>query len=152
MIEEMEIKMRNLLQEVGHSVSIVITVLSFYRFILAKHETSSMTSAVLMILKRPGVRKSYRKNSWVSSNDDHGGLSTLHEIAITHVFLCRNLRMSNKASQRTDKVETVPHAVGLSYEHSITKESSNANLLQCCIPNHPHIFHAGDQMSKHAAN
>ena len=50
-----------------------------------------MTSAVLMTLKRLGVRRSCKKNSWVSSNGDQerAPLSTtqIYDIATTHVFM-----------------------------------------------------------------
>lgn len=93
MIEEMEIKMRNLLQEVSLPSSTVYCycrlipdLRSIDRFILARREISSMTSAVLMILKKLDVRRSCKKNLWVSSSDDLDDLGPVRENERHHMY------------------------------------------------------------------
>ena len=71
MIEEMEIKMRNLLQEVKLSFALFqMTVSDVLRIrcTLARLGTSFTTCAVWMILRKRGDRRNYKKNLSVLSN------------------------------------------------------------------------------------
>ena len=70
MVEEMEIKMRNLLQEV-YCLGVALGThahLCYYRFTLVRHETSYSTSAVSTTLRRHGDNANYRKSSSDSSS------------------------------------------------------------------------------------
>ena len=75
MIEEMEIKMRNLLQEVrGGSTALAARVRMVLtrsvRSTLARPGTSSLTCGRLMIWRRRGGSASCRRSSWASSSGD----------------------------------------------------------------------------------
>jgi hypothetical protein len=70
MIEEMEIKMRNLLQEVGLLRVVIFTLPMLYppshRSISVKPVILCTTCGVWMISQRPGNNESYRR-SWLGS-------------------------------------------------------------------------------------